>query len=212
MFLWSQGYCFLSRRTWCKYTSIKQQWKPALVFTLLQASFRSEHFVRQEQNGQRLTPLLYACKTCEFEIVEYFIDLPGCTKEQRIDALELLGATIANDPNAYDIEKAFSFMKCGMEEGYEDPSCPLLEKKMEPLEAYQNRTESETLEELSLLEGNDYAIQMVGLLIRERILETDNTLLRNPIRQRGRVLAEFFLSRKRGLSAMDVNTRDVREF
>ena len=212
MFLWSQGYCFLSRRTWCKYTSIKQQWKPALVFTLLQASFRSEHFVRQEQNGQRLTPLLYSCKTCEFEIVEYFIDLPGCTKEQRIDALELLGATIANDPNAYDIEKAFSFMKRGMEEGYEDPSCPLLEKKMEPLEAYQNRTESETLEELSLLEGNDYAIQMVGLLIRERILETDNTLLRNPIRQRGRVLAEFFLSRKRGLSAMDVNTRDVREF
>ena len=212
MFLWSQGYCFLSRRTWCKYTSIKQQWKPALVFTLLQASFRSEHFVRQEQNGQRLTPLLYACKTCEFEIVEYFIDLPGCTKEQRIDALELLGATIANDPNAYDIEKAFSFMKRGMEEGYEDPSCPLLEKKMEPLEAYQNRTESETLEELSLLEGNDYAIQMVGLLIREGILETDNTLLRNPIRQRGRVLAEFFLSRKRGLSAMDVNTRDVREF
>ena len=212
MFLWSQGYCFLSRRTWCKYTFIKQQWKPALVFTLLQASFRSEHFVRQEQNGQRLTPLLYACKTCEFEIVEYFIDLPGCTKEQRIDALELLGATIANDPNAYDIEKAFSFMKRGMEEGYEDPSCPLLEKKMEPLEAYQNRTESETLEELSLLEGNDYAIQMVGLLIRERILETDNTLLRNPIRQRGRVLAEFFLSRKRGLSAMDVNTRDVREF
>ena len=212
MFLWSQGYCFLSRRTWCKYTSIKQQWKPALVFTLLQASFRSEHFVRQEQNGQRLTPLLYACKTCEFEIVEYFIDLPGCTKEQRIDALELLGATIANDPNAYDIEKAFSFMKRGMEEGYEDPSCPLLEKKMEPLEAYQNRKESETLEELSLLEGNDYAIQMVGLLIRERILETDNTLLRNPIRQRGRVLAEFFLSRKRGLSAMDVNTRDVREF
>ena len=212
MFLWSQGYCFLSRRTWCKYTSIKQQWKPALVFTLLQASFRSEHFVRQEQNGQRLTPLLYACKTCEFEIVEYFIDLPGCTKEQRIDALELLGATIANDPNAYDIEKAFSFMKRGMEEGYEDPSCPLLEKKMEPLEAYQNRTESETLEELSLLEGNDYAIQMVGLLLRERILETDNTLLRNPIRQRGRVLAEFFLSRKRGLSAMDVNTRDVREF
>ena len=74
-------------------------------------------------------------------------------------------------------------MKRGTEEGYEDPSCPLLEKKMEPLEAYQNRTESETLEELSLLEGNDYAIQMVGLLIRERILGTDNTLLRNPIRQ-----------------------------
>ena len=122
-------------------------------------------------------------------MVEWFINRPECSKEQRIDALELLGATIANDPHAYDIEKAFSFMKRGMEERYEDPSCPLLKKKMEPVEAYQNRTESQTLEELSLLEGDDHAIQMEGLMIRERILGTDNTILRYPIRYRGAVLA-----------------------
>ena len=145
---------------------------------------------KQTQNRNRLTPLLEASNDCKIEMVEWFINRPECSKEERIDALELLGATIANDSKAYDIEKAFSFMKRGMEERYEDPSCPLLKKKMEPVEAYQNRTESQTLEELSLLEGDDHAIQMEGLMIRERILGTDNTILRYPIRYRGAVLAD----------------------
>ena len=146
---------------------------------------------KQTQNLNRLTPLLEASNNCKIEMVEWFINRPECSKEQRIDALELLGATIANDPDAYDIEKAFSFMKRGMEERYEDPSCPLLKKKMEPVEAYQNRTESQTLEELSLLEGDDHAIQMEGLMIRERILGTDNIILWFPIRYRGDVLANL---------------------
>ena len=145
---------------------------------------------KQTQNRNRLTPLLGASNNCKIEMVEWFISRPECSKEERIDALELLGATIANDSKAYDIEKAFSFMKRGMEERYEDPSCPLLKKKMEPVEAYQNRTESQTLEELSLLEGDDHAIQIEGLMIRERILGTDNTILRYPIRYRGAVLAD----------------------
>ena len=145
---------------------------------------------KQTQNRNRLTPLLEASNDCKIEMVEWFINRPECSKEQRIDALELLGATIANDADAYDIEKAFSFMKRGMEERYEDPSCPLLKKKMEPVEAYQNRTESQTLEELSLLEGDDHAIQIEGLMIRERIFGTDNTILRNPIHYRGAAAAD----------------------
>ena len=146
---------------------------------------------KQTQNLNRLTPLLEASNDCKIEMVECFINRPECSKEHRIDALELLGATIANGPHSYDIKRAFSFMKRGMEERYEDPSCPFLKKKMEPVEAYQNRTESQTLEELSLLEGDDHAIQMEGLMIRERILGTDNIILRLPIRYRGHVLADF---------------------
>ena len=145
---------------------------------------------KQTQSLDRLTPLLEASNNCKIEMMEWFINRPECSKEERIDALELLGATIANDSKAYDIEKAFSFMKRGMEERYEDPSCPLLKKKMELVEAYQNRTESQTLEELSLLEGDDHAIQMEGLMIRERILGTDNTILRDPIVYRGAFLAD----------------------
>ena len=146
---------------------------------------------KQTQNLNRLTPLLEASNNCKIEMVEWFINRPQCSKEERIDALELLGATIANDPHAYDIKRAFRFMKRGMEERYEDPSCPLLKKKMEPVEAYQNRTESQTLEELSLLKDDDHAIQMEGHMIKERILGTDNIMLWFPIRYRGDVLANL---------------------
>ena len=143
----------------------------------------------QLPNNLGLTPLLYACDECSIEIVEYLINRPECTKEQRIDALELLGATIANDKSR-DIKNAFSYMKRGMEMRYEDLAHPLLKKKMEPVEAYQNRKESQTLEELALLEGDDHAIGMEGLIIRERILGSDNPAILYEIRFRGAVLAD----------------------
>ena len=143
----------------------------------------------QLPNNQGLTPLLYACNFCSIEIVEYLIKRPECTKEQRIDALELLGATIANG-KPRDINKAFSYMKRGMEMRYEDPAHPLLKKKMEPVEAYQNRKESQTLEELALLEGDDHAIGMEGLIISGRILGPDNPAALFNIRYRGAVLAD----------------------
>ena len=144
----------------------------------------------QLPNNQGLTPLLYACNECSIEMVECLINRPECTKEQRIDALELLGATIANDDECRDTEKAFSYMKRGMEMRYEDPAHPLLKKKMEPVEAYQNRKESQTLEELALLEGDDHAIGMEGLIIRERILGPDNLATLPNIVYRASVLGE----------------------
>ena len=143
----------------------------------------------QLPNNQGLTPLFLACDKRSIEIVEYLIKRPECTKEQRIDALELLGATIAND-KPRDTENAFSYLKRGMEERYEDLAHPLLKKKMEPVEAYQNRKESQTLEELALLEGDDHAIGMEGLIIRERILGSDNPTILYEIRFRGAVLAD----------------------
>ena len=145
-------------------------------------------------NIQRLTPLLLASDCCKIDMVEYLIKRPECTKEQRIEGLELLGATIASyhhrhNDMTYDMEEAFSFMKRGMEERFQDKSCPLLKKQMDPLEVYQNRKESQTLEELAQLEGDYHAIHMEGLIIRERILGTDNTELRYLIEYRGEVFA-----------------------
>ena len=142
----------------------------------------------QLPNIKHLTPLLFASNNCKIDMVEYLIKRPECTKEQRIEGLELLGATIAND-DTYDIERAFSYMKRGMQERFQDKSRPLLKKQIEPLEVYQNRKESQTLEELVLLEGDQHAIHMEGLIIRERILGTDNTELCFRLEYRGRVYA-----------------------
>ena len=144
----------------------------------------------QLPNGLGLTPLLDACDDCSIEMVEHIINRPECTKEQRIDALELLGATIANNDECRDTEKAFSYMKRGMEMRYEAPAHPSLKKKMEPVEAYQNRKESQTLEELALLEGDDDAIGMEGLIIRDRILGPDNPVTLPNIVYRALVLFE----------------------
>ena len=145
----------------------------------------------QLPNNQGLTPLLYAGNKCSIEIVEYLIKRPECTKEQRINALELLGATIAID-RPRDTEKALSYMKRGMEERYEDLAHPLLKTRMEPVEAYQNRKESQTLEEIALLEGDDHAIGMEGLIIRERILGPDNPANFFRIRYLGAVLVDLY--------------------
>ena len=144
----------------------------------------------QLPNIQLLTPLLFASNNCRIDMVEYFIKRPECTKEHRIEGLELLGATIGVTGDVHDIEKAFSYMKRGMEERFADKSCPSLKKRLEPLEVYQNRKESQTLEELALLEGDDHAIHVEGLIIRERILGTDNTALRSPIVYRDGVFAD----------------------
>ena len=146
----------------------------------------------QLPNNQGLTPLLYAGDKGSIEMVEHIVNRPECTKQQRIDAFELLGATLANKRcrDARDTKKAFSYMKRGMEERYEDLAHPVLKKKMEPVEAYQNRKESQTLEELALLEGDAQAIGMEGLIIKERILGSDNPAIRYSIRYRGAVLAD----------------------
>ena len=145
----------------------------------------------QLPNNDRLTPLLLASNECKIEMVEHMVKDPQCTKQQRIEALELLGATIANDSDAHcDTKKAFFYMKRGMEERFQDLSHPLFKQHMQPIEAYENRKESQNLKELALIEGSDHAIHMEGLIIRERILGTGNIELRDPIASRSKVFAD----------------------
>ena len=144
----------------------------------------------QLPNNRRLTPLLLASNGCKIEMVEHLIKSPRYTKERRIEALELLGGTIATNYKFYDSKKGFFYMERGMEERFQESSRPLLKKRMEPLEAYGNRKESQTLKELAKIEGNDHAIHMEGLVIRERILGTGNMELRHPIRYQGAAFAD----------------------
>ena len=67
---------------------------------------------------------------------------------------------------------------------------PSSKKEMEILDAYQNRKESNTPDELSLLEDDNHAIRMKGLLIRDRILGNDNAEIIFPIGYCGAVYAD----------------------
>ena len=133
-------------------------------------------------NSQGWTPLLLASTNCIELVVEILLKQPGVTKEQRANALELLGAsTCLMDGFFSYIEEGFSYIKGGMTERFADASHPLLKQQVEPAEAYQNRRECQTLEELAEIEGDEDAILMESLVIRERIIGTNNVELLKPI-------------------------------
>ena len=133
----------------------------------------------QLYNNKRLTPLLLASSHHNISMGEYLINRVELTKEQRIEALELLGACLATmkfSDQGFPVQ-AYGYMKRGMEERFQDPLHPLRKQPMEPVEAYQNRRESQTLEELAGIDGNSNAILMESLIILERILGQDNSAL-----------------------------------
>ena len=141
-------------------------------------------------NNQGLTPLLVASSTGNNAAVEELLKNQEVTKEQRIDALELLGATMVStwdfsDP--YDIlRQAFSYLMRGMEERFADALHPLLKQPMKPIDAYQNRQESQSLEELVEKGKSKNALTMESLIIIERVLGENNSELLNHIRRAAR--------------------------
>ena len=126
-------------------------------------------------NSQGMTPLLLACSRGCVAMVENLMKQPEITKEQRINALELLGASvlieecILENADLHDL-KGFKYIKRGMMERFADPSHPLFKQEMEPVEAYQNRRECQTLDELAEIEGDRDAVIMESLIIQERIM------------------------------------------
>ena len=113
-------------------------------------------------------------------MVEDLFKRPECTKEQGIEALELLAASflaMKDYVHLNGMDKtslSFHYMKRGMEESFQDPSNPLLKQPTRSVEAYQNRKESQIPEELARIEGNVDAFLMESLIIRERILGPNN--------------------------------------
>ena len=143
-------------------------------------------------NSQGWTPLLLASENCIKSVVEILIKHPEVTKEQRANALELLGASLCLKSRTFAyIEEGFSYIKLGMKERFADASHPLLKQQVEPAEAYQNRKESHTLEELAEIEGDKDSIIMESLVIRERIIGANNKELLKPIEH----VAEHFYSK-----------------
>ena len=147
---------------------------PEIVETLL--NLGASHMC----NHQGLTPLHQASITGNTAVVKCLIERPEITREQRVDALELLGASRATQYKEFSllnffVAKGLMYIKRGMEERFVDPSQPILKQLKKP--AYGNRKESQTPEELAQIEGDTEAIMMECLNIKERILGTNHSEL-----------------------------------
>lgn len=65
-------------------------------------------------NEQGMSPLLCAAERTKAGVVEFLLTRPEFCREERIEALELLGASFANDKDSYNLELAYSFLHRAM--------------------------------------------------------------------------------------------------
>ncbi|XP_045483090.1 protein fem-1 homolog B isoform X1 [Harmonia axyridis] len=141
-------------------------------------------------NDACMTPLKAAAERTREGVVKYLINQPFISLEERVEALELLGASIANDKESYNIQKAYMYMHMSMRLRYSDPLKPIKKKLITPIPAYDNWVECQTINELEAIGSNTNALHMEALTIRERILGVNSPELPHPVIFRGAVFAD----------------------
>ena len=141
-------------------------------------------------NGHGMTPLKVAAESCKADVVELLLAHADCDPGSRIEALELLGASFANDRENYDIQKTYHYLHAAMMQRYRSPENIIAKELLPPIEAYGGRSECQTPRDLETIRVDRDALHMEGLMIRERILGSDNIDVSHPIIYRGAVYAD----------------------
>ena len=69
-------------------------------------------------NDIGMTPIKAAAERTQKQVVEYFMERPEVSREHKIEALELLGASYANDKDNYSLENAYEYLHRTMKMRY----------------------------------------------------------------------------------------------
>ncbi|MCL4115580.1 UNVERIFIED_CONTAM: hypothetical protein GTU68_017642, partial [Idotea baltica] len=145
---------------------------------------------KMDVDSYGMTPLLAAAVTGHTHIVEYLISRNDLvTRKDKIDALELLGATYVDKKR--DMLGALKFWKLAMMERYDDGVLVQPKPKQQsPIEAYEKSVEVETMAQLDEIISDPDEMRMQALLVRERILGPAHPDTSYYIRYRGAVYAD----------------------
>ncbi|XP_056094285.1 protein fem-1 homolog C [Rhinichthys klamathensis goyatoka] len=141
-----------------------------------------------EKDGYGMTPLLSASVTGHTNIVDFLTTHPHTGRAERINALELLGATFVDKKR--DLLGALKYWKRAMDSRHSDSTHVLSKDKPKPVPAYDHTREVNSLEELEALIADPDDMRMQALLIRERILGPAHPDTSYYIRYRGAVYAD----------------------
>nr|XP_053628741.1 protein fem-1 homolog C-like isoform X2 [Cherax quadricarinatus] len=149
-----------------------------------------DHNAKMDVDSYGMTPLLAASVTGHTHIVEYLISRTDLiSRKDKIDALELLGATYVDKKR--DMLGALRFWKMAMSERYEN-GIMIYPKPIQqsPIAAYENSVEVMTLQQLEEIISDPDEMRMQALLVRERILGPAHPDTSYYIRYRGAVYAD----------------------
>ncbi|XP_062985576.1 protein fem-1 homolog C [Elgaria multicarinata webbii] len=148
-----------------------------------------KYCAKMEKDGYGMTPLLSASVTGHTNIVDFLTQHVETSKAERINALELLGATFVDKKR--DLLGALKYWKRAMDMRYSDRT-NILSKPMPQMliMAYDYAKEVNSNEELENLIADPDEMRMQALLIRERILGPSHPDTSYYIRYRGAVYAD----------------------
>ena len=134
------------------------------------------------QNNDGLSPSELASVNCRAKVVKWFISGRDRRRREVIETLELLGATYATHPTKQDVNKAFELISAAMRERFVECGDAIHKFARPPIKAYGYRIECQTLEDLVSIKGQPRLIQQEGLIMRERLLRSDNRLVPSHVR------------------------------
>ena len=145
---------------------------------------------RMEKDAYNMTPLLSAAVTGRTDIIDHIVSLDECQRIDKIEALELLGATYIDKKR--DMLGALNLWKAAMFERYrvlEDP----IPKKIATgtIHAYEHAVEAKDFKDLQTMIADPDQMRMQALLTRERILGPAHPDTSYYIRYRGAVYADM---------------------
>ncbi|XP_032514236.1 protein fem-1 homolog CG6966 isoform X1 [Danaus plexippus] len=150
------------------------------------------HGATMDVDSYGMTPLLAASVTGHTHIVELLINIEHglVTRQERIDALELLGATYVDKRR--DMVGALALWKRAMAYRFpDDDREPIPKPKDVPrIEAYEYAVEPGDARQLEELLADPDAMRMQALVIRERILGPAHPDTSYYVRYRGAVYAD----------------------
>jgi Fem-1 family protein b len=143
------------------------------------------------KNEYGMTPVITAAERTKEEVVEFYCERKNLlTKEEKIDAYELIGASFANDKDNYSLAKAFHYLFLAMQLRYEDLDNIVKKSLKPPVPAYENWIECMTLQDLVAIQHNHNSLHMESLSVRERILGVHCPEIAHPVVFRGAVCAD----------------------
>lgn len=142
-------------------------------------------------NEFNFNAIVMAAERVREDVVKMFLDRPGLLDTRgKIDVLELIGASFANDKDNYSLAKAHYYLTMAMEMRFADPKNVIAKEVLPPIPAYGDWAESQSMDELQAIRLNHNSLHMESLTIRERILGKTFPDLIHPIIFRGAVCAD----------------------
>ena len=149
-----------------------------------------KHNAKMERDSYNMTPLLSAAVTGRTEIIDHLISLDDCKRIDKIEALELLGATYIDKKR--DMLGALNLWKEAMIERYRTNKPPI-PKDFQPhtVQAYEHAVEPMNFRDLQTMISDRDQMRMQALITRERILGPSHPDTSYYIRYRGAVYADM---------------------